>query len=293
MRPFGQVLTAMITPFTDDGAVDHGAVARLVDHLLSNGSDGIVVAGTTGESPTLGDDEKLALYAAVAEAAGDRGAVIANTGTYDTAHSVEMSKRAADVGVDGHMAVTPYYSRPPQEGLIRHFTAIADAVDIPLMLYNIPGRTGTLIEIPTLTELCEHPNVAAIKDAVENVAFTARTREAIGDAAAIYSGADAFTLPMMTAGAVGVVSVASHLVGPQIKRMVESAEAGDLGTAAKMHQALLPFFDALFLETNPIPLKGILNRAWGPVGTPRLPLIPASDATIDTLEQALGRAQQA
>ncbi|MEE8330878.1 MAG: 4-hydroxy-tetrahydrodipicolinate synthase [Acidimicrobiia bacterium] len=293
MAPFGEVITAMITPFTPDGEVDYGQLWKLAEHLVANGSDGLVVSGTTGESPTLSSDEKLAVFRGVVEAVGDNGVVIAGVGTYNTAHSVEMARHAADAGCDALLAVTPYYNKPPQEGLVMHFEAIADATDLPLMLYNIPGRSARLIEIDTLARLAEHSRIVAVKDAVEDTGFTSRTFAACGDALAIYSGADAYTLPMLAAGAVGVVSVASHLVGRQIKRMFAEATAGDGGAATKIHHALLPLFDSLFLEPNPMPLKGILNKVWGPVGDPRLPLIPASDSVVEAVEAALAVAQQA
>ncbi len=294
MAPFGEVLTAMITPFTADGEVDYGQVWKLARYLADHGSDGLVVSGTTGESPTLSSDEKVAVFRTVVEAvAGKRCTVVAGTGTYDTRESVELSERAAEVGCDALMAVTPYYSKPPQEGLYRHFTAIADATDLPLMLYNIPGRTSRLIEVTTLARLSEHPRIVAVKDAVESVGFTARTLEACGDRLAVYCGSDDHTLPLIAVGGVGVVSVASHLAGPQIKRMVTAARRGDLGTATKIHQELLPLFGALFLEPNPIPLKAALNDVWEPVGDPRLPLIPASPETLQAVKDALARAQQA
>jgi 4-hydroxy-tetrahydrodipicolinate synthase len=293
MAPFGEVITAMVTPFTSDGAVDYGQLWKLAEHLVANGSGGVLVAGTTGESPTLTSDEKVAAFRTVVEAVGDSAVVLAGVGTYDTAHSVELAQRAAEAGCQALLAVTPYYNKPPQEGLVLHFTAIADATELPLMLYNIPGRTSRLIEIDTLARLGEHQRIVAVKDAVEDSGFTSRTYAACGDSLAIYSGADAYTLPMMAVGAVGVVSVASHLVGTQIKRMVTSAASGDLGTATKIHQALLPFFDALFLETNPMPLKGILNKVWGSVGDPRLPLLAASPAVVAALEDAYATALQA
>lgn len=240
----------------------------------------------------MSDEEKVAAFRTVVDAIGSDAHVIAGVGTYDTAHSVALAAKAAEAGCSALLAVTPYYNKPPQAGLVQHFTAIADATDLPLMLYNIPGRTARLIEVETLAELAAHPHIVAVKDAVEDSGFTARTREACGDALAIYSGADAYTLPMLAAGAVGVVSVASHLAGPQIKRMIEAATSGDLGGATKTHQALLPLCDALFLEPNPMPLKGIMNRVWGPVGDPRLPLLPSSEAVVATLEEALARAQQ-
>ncbi len=294
MAPFGEVLTAMITPFTPDGEVDYGQAWKLARFLADHGSDGLVVAGTTGESPTLSNEEKVGLFRTVVEAvAGKRCQVVAGTGTYDTRESVELTEAAAEVGCDAVMAVTPYYSKPPQEGLYRHFTAIADASDLPVLLYNIPGRTSRLIEVPTLARLSEHPRIVAVKDAVESLGFTARALESCGDRLAVYSGSDDHTLPIIAAGGVGVVSVASHLAGPQVKRMVESARRGDLGTATKVHQELLPLFAALFLEPNPMPVKAALGAVWEPVGEPRLPLVPASAETLQSVKDALARAQQA
>jgi 4-hydroxy-tetrahydrodipicolinate synthase len=291
--PFGHVLTAMITPFDDGGAVDHGRVWELAKHLVDTGSDGIVVGGTTGESPTLSDDEKIALFRAVVDAVGDRAAVVAGTGTYDTAHSVELTHAAAEAGCDAVMAVTPYYNRPPQKGLTAHFTAIADATDLPVMLYNIPGRTGRRIEVDTLAGLAGHPKIVAVKDAVGDLGFTADTRVAVGPDFGIYSGDDVLTLPIMAVGGDGIVSVAAHVAGVQVKRMVGAVLAGDLATAGTLHLALTPLFRALFLEPNPIPVKAALNRFWAPVGDPRLPLVPASEETIGAIERALAAAQRA
>lgn len=292
MAPFGHVLTAMITPFGPDGSVDYEGAWRLARFLAENGSDGVVVTGTTGESPTLTHDEKVGLYRTVVEAVGDRAKVVAGTGTYDTRESVELSRRAAEVGCHGVMAVTPYYSRPPQEGLIAHFQAIADATDLPVLLYNIPGRTGRRIEVATLARLAEHPRIAAVKDAVGELAFTTNTRLAVGDSLAIYSGDDINTLPMMAVGAVGVVSVAAHLAGKQIRAMVQAALDGDLVEARRLHLGLAPLASALFLEPNPIPVKGAMNVLWEPVGDPRSPLVPASEETLQQVKVALGAVQQ-
>jgi 4-hydroxy-tetrahydrodipicolinate synthase len=291
--PFGRVLTAMLTPFDPDGAVDHGRVWELARHLVDTGSEGIVVAGSTGESPTLSDDEKVALFRAVVEAVDGRAKVVAGTGTYDTAHSVELTRRAAAAGCDAVMAVTPYYNRPPQSGLIEHFHAIADASDLPVMLYNIPSRTGRLIEVETLAELAGHPGIVAVKDAVGDVGFTTRTRVAVGEDFAIYSGDDLNILPLMAVGGIGIVSVAAHLAGEQVARLVAAAAAGDMETARTVHLALAPLCKALFLEPNPMPLKGAMSKLWGPVGDPRLPLVPASAATVAAVEEALVIAQQA
>jgi 4-hydroxy-tetrahydrodipicolinate synthase len=291
MAPFGHLLTAMITPFTSSGDVDYEQTWRLARFLIESGSEGLVVSGTTGESPTLSNDEKVALYRTVVEAVGGKAHVVAGTGTYDTAESVELTRRAAEVGCDGVMAVTPYYSRPPQAGLIEHFTAVAGASDLPVLLYNIPSRTGRRIEIETLSRLAEHPRIVAVKDAVGELTFTTNTRLAVGEGFAIYSGDDINTLPMMAVGAVGVVSVAAHLAGKQIKAMVEAALRGDLATARDLHLALAPLAGALFLEPNPMPVKAALNALWEPVGAPRLPLVPASEETVQRIKEALGAVQ--
>ncbi len=291
MHPFGRVLTAMVTPFTSTGAVDHEAAYRLARHLVDNGSDGLVVTGTTGESPTLAFDEKVALYATVKQAVGERAKVVAGTGTYDTAESVELSRRAADVGADGLLAVTPYYSKPEQRGLVAHFTAMADATDLPVMLYNIPGRTARLIEIPTLAELATHDRIVAVKDAVMDIDHTSEVCRTIPELA-VYSGQDSFTLPMMAVGARGVVSVVSHLAGRQVRVMVDAALAGDMAEARRFHQLLLPLCWACFLESNPGPVRSALNRWWEPVGAPRLPVLDATSETLAAIEAALIHLQE-
>jgi 4-hydroxy-tetrahydrodipicolinate synthase len=289
--PFGRVLTAMITPFDASGAVDAGAAWDLARHLIAEGSDGVVVAGTTGESPTLSSDEKLMLFRTVVEAVGDHGFVVAGTGTYDTAESVHLTEQAVAAGVHGVMAVTPYYSRPPQQGLFEHFTAIADVSAVPVIVYNIPSRTGRLIEVSTLARLAAHPRIAAVKDAVGDLAFTTNTMLSCGDSLTIYSGDDILTLPMMAVGAVGVVSVASHLAGPEIAAMVAAAAAERWDEARSLHLRLAPLFSACFLEPNPIPVKAALDALWKPVGRPRLPLVPASDATVSAIKEALAVAR--
>lgn len=289
--PFGAVVTAMVTPFDDGGATNYDQFDRLCRFLISHGSDGLLVTGTTGESPTLTSVEKLALYTTAVEAVAGRAAVLAGTGTYDTRASVEASKAAADQGVDGILAVTPYYSKPSQRMLIAHFTAIADATELPMLLYNIPGRTSRLIDIETLAELAQHPRIVGVKDAVGDIGFTTRTRMAVPEDFAIYSGDDSMTLPIMAVGGCGVVSVASHLVGNQIKAMVTAAAAGDLIAAARIHDALMPTFDACFIEPSPVPLKGALSTLWEAMGPPRLPLLAALEETTSTLVSAVGKAQ--
>lgn len=281
----------MITPFRDDGGIDYERVWRLARYLTDHGSNGLVVTGTTGESPTLSAEEKVSLYKAVADAVAGRDVqVVAGTGTYDTAESIELSKRAAEAGCHGILAVTPYYSRPSQEGLLAHFHAIADATDLPVMLYNIPGRTARRIEVSTLAELAQHPKIVATKDAVMDIDFTSATVNQVPELA-VYSGQDSETWPMMAVGAVGVVSVVSHLAGDSVRALVDAAAGGRMDEARSLHHSLLPLCDACFLEPNPQPVKGALNALWEPVGAPRLPLVPASEATIGAVKEALGSLQ--
>jgi 4-hydroxy-tetrahydrodipicolinate synthase len=285
--PFGAVLTAVITPFHEDGSVDFGTFTRLTQHLTAHGSDGVVVCGTTGESPTLNAVEKVALFKAAVDAVGARSTVVAGTGTYDTRESIELSKRAAEVGCHAVMAVTPYYSKPPQEGIARHMMAIADATDLPMMVYNIPGRTCRLIEVDTLIRLAAHPQIVAVKDAVDDIDWTVGQIDALPEGFAVYSGSDALTLKIVRAGGVGVVSVAAHLAGDSIRAMVESAIVGKDDEADRLDAALAPLVEALFIEPSPMPLKAGLTLAWYPVGEPRLPLIPASDEATTAVREAL------
>jgi 4-hydroxy-tetrahydrodipicolinate synthase len=286
--PFGQVVTAVLTPFTEEGAVDYEAFWRLLKFLAENGSDGVLVSGTTGESPTLSVIEKLSLYKTAVEAVGGKMQVIAGTGTYDTKESVELTREAVGLGVDGVLAVTPYYSKPPQEGLFRHFVAIADASEVPVMLYNIPGRTARLIQVETLKRLAVHPRIVAVKDAVDDIDFSRRELDQLPDDFAVYAGSDGMTRGIVEAGGVGVVSVASHIAGPQMRLLVEAAAGGDSEEAERLEADLQPLFSALFLEPNPMPLKAGMNALWGPVGDPRLPLITATDETLAAIELAVG-----
>jgi 4-hydroxy-tetrahydrodipicolinate synthase len=280
----------MITPFTPSGDVDHEKSWRLARHLSDNGSDAVVVTGTTGESPTLSNVEKLSLYKTVVDAvAGKDTYVIAGTGNYNTAESVELTEKAAALGCDGVLAVTPYYNKPTQAGLVAHFTAIAD-VGVPVLLYNIPSRTGRLIEIETMARLAEHENVVGVKDAVESIDFTSRTVNRI-PGFPVYSGQDSHTWPMMAVGAIGVVSVIAHLAGRAVAAMVRAALAGDIEEARRLHHLLLPLCEACFLETNPSPVKGAMDRIWEPVGDVRLPLVGASEETLVEVEKALGAVQ--
>ena len=290
--PFGTVLTAVLTPFDDEGSVDYGVFWKLIRHLADNGSDGVVVTGTTGESPTLSKPEKIALYKAAVEAAGDRMKVIAGTGTYNTAESVALTEQAAGVGVDAIMAVTPYYSKPPQAGLIKHFTAIADATDLPLMLYNIPGRTSRLIEVETLVELAHHDRIVAVKDAVGDLDFTRRAIEQLPEGFAVYSGDDGRTKDIVYANGVGVVSVAAHFVGNQVQKLIAAIVAEDHDEANRIQDKLSPLFEALFLEPSPMPLKAGMRVLWENVGEPRLPLVSGAPETAEKIKAAYEVAQE-
>ncbi|MDJ0663818.1 MAG: 4-hydroxy-tetrahydrodipicolinate synthase [Acidimicrobiia bacterium] len=290
--PFGTVLTAVLTPFDSEGSVDYGVFWKLIRHLADNGSDGVVVTGTTGESPTLSKPEKIALYKAAVEAAGDRLKVIAGTGTYNTAESVALTEQAAGVGVDGIMAVTPYYSKPPQAGLVRHFTAIADATDLPLMLYNIPGRTSRLIEVETLVELAHHEKIIAVKDAVGDLDFTRRAIGELPEGFAVYSGDDGRTKDLVYANGVGVVSVAAHFAGNQIQKLIAAVISEDHDEANRIQDKLSPLFEALFLEPSPMPLKAGMKALWDDVGEPRLPLLTAAAETTEKIKAAYEVAQE-
>lgn len=284
--PFGRLLTAMATPFDGEGRVDLETTARLALHLVESGTEGIVVTGTTGESPTLSDQEKLSLYRTVVETVGDRASVIAGTGSYDTAHSVHLSQEAQAVGVDGLLLVTPYYSRPPQNGLEAHFSAIADAVEVPCLLYDIPSRTARMIEVPTMARLARHPRIVGVKDATD-IAHTAAVRAAVPDDFAVYAGDDVSVLSVMAIGGVGVVSVAAHVAGRQIRAMIDAFCDGKVEEAARAFVRLAKLFEALFVEPNPIPLKAALRLIGIEAGVPRLPLVEAQPATVEALRAVL------
>ena len=280
---FGEVLTAMLTPFGSDGSLNVAAARDVAVHLVEHGSEGLIVCGTTGESPTLSHDEKLSLFEAVIDAVGDRATVVAGTGTYDTAESIELTKEAAGLGVDACLVVTPYYSRPPQNGLLAHFTAIADESSVPLILYDIPGRTARRIERPTMLALSDHPNIVAVKDAVGDAGETATLRAELDDKGAvdfeIYSGDDPLLLPHLAAGAVGIISVCAHLVGPQIKQIFSAWNDGKLDEARRIFLELQPLLSTIMtLTASPIPVKAAMTMLGHDVGAPRLPLV---DATPD------------
>lgn len=277
MVNFGRVITAMATPFNDDGGVNWSVAEKLADYLITNGSDGIVVCGTTGESPTLSKEEKYELFQVVKNAVANKGKVIAGTGSYSTQEAIATTKKAAKLGVDGSLQVVPYYSKPPQVGLYKHFVEIAKACsDLPMMLYNIPGRTGKNLEIETVAKLAEVDNIVAIKEASGNLEQISDIRRSTHSPFAIYSGEDSLTLPSLSVGSVGVVSVASHLVGPQIREMIEAFEVGKVNLARDTHLKLSPLFKALFWTTNPIPVKAALSIQGWNMGRCRLPLCTIS-----------------
>lgn len=278
-RPFGRVLTAMVTPFTADGGLDVEGAQRLAAHLVDEGgNDGLIVNGTTGESPTLADAEKETVLRAVVEAVGNRATVVAGAGNNDTRHTVEIARAAEKAGAHGLLVVTPYYNRPPQAGLIKHFSAAADAADLPVMLYDIPGRTGTPIETDTLVRLAEHPRIVAVKDAKGDLGATSWVM-ARSDLA-YYSGDDMLNLPLLSVGAVGFVSVVGHLVGVRLRALLDAYEAGDVARATQIHRGLLPIYTGIFRTQGAILTKAALNLLGHAVGPVRSPLV---DATVDQL----------
>ena len=283
--PFGRALTAMVTPFTADGSLDLEGAQRLAAHLVDAGNDGLVVNGTTGESPTTSDAEKSDLVRAVLEAVGDRAHVIAGVGTNDTRHTLELAREAERVGAHGLLVVTPYYNKPPQEGLFRHFTAVADATGLPVMLYDIPGRSGVAIDTETLVRLGEHPRIVANKDAKGDLAAAGWALSRSG--LAWYSGDDMLNLPLLSIGAVGYVSVVAHLVSSDLRSMLEAHLAGDVAKAAEIHQRLLPVFTGMFRTQGVITTKAALNLQGLPAGPLRLPLVEATAAEIDRLRKDL------
>ena len=287
MSHFGNVLTAMVTPFKKDLSVDYALAEKLAMHLASTGSDGIVVHGTTGESPTLTHEEELELYKVVLKAVKGKAKVIAGTGSNSTATAIAMTKKAEKLGVDGAMIVAPYYNKPNPEGLYAHFKAIADATSLPMIIYNIPGRTGINMLPDLIARLAVIKNYVVLKDAAGNLDQTSATRIATPKNFQILSGDDSLTLPMMAVGAEGVISVAAHIAGLEIKEMVTSFLAGDVKKAQKSHQKLLPLFKVIFITTNPAPVKAALNLMGFAVGNPRLPLVAVNADQAKKIEKVL------
>ena len=282
-EPFGRVITAMVTPFTEDGRVNYATAEKLATHLVENGSDGLVVCGTTGESPTLSWQEEYELFQVVKQAVGDRAKIIAGTGSNSTTEAIAATKEAAKLNLDGSLQVVPYYNKPPQQGLYEHFKAIAEAApDLPMMLYNVPGRTSCNLEPETVANLAQISNITAIKEASGNLEQACKIRRLTPDSFAIYSGEDSLTLPMLTVGAVGVVSVASHLVGNQMQEMIEKFAEGNNKRATAIQLEIFPLLQALFITTNPIPVKTALNLQGWNLGGLRTPLCKLQ---LDLLEK--------
>ena len=285
---FGRLITAMVTPFTPDLELDLPRTAALASRLLDQGSEALVVCGTTGESPTVFYDQKLEVFRAVIDAVGDRAPVIANVGDNCTADSVGFARKAASLGVDAIMCVVPYYNKPPQEGLYRHFRAIAEAVEVPVLLYNIPGRCVVNMTAETTLRLARDvENIVGVKEASGDLVQIARIVEGAPDGFEVLSGDDGMTLPMMGVGATGVISVASHVAGPQMREMVEGHAAGEHTRALSLHLRLLPLFNALFMTSNPIMVKDALAQCGFPVGACRLPLVPPTDVQSADLGRVL------
>ena len=280
--PFGRLLTAMVTPFTKSGEIDWAGVEKIAAHLVSTGHDGIVLNGTTGEAPTTSDDEKDQIIKVVRKVVGDKIKIVAGAGNNETSHSVEQAQRAAKAGANGLLVVTPYYNKPPQAGIQAHFTAMADATDLPVMMYDIPGRTGVEIESDTIVKLAEHKNIVALKDAKGNPAATSWVikRSAIP----VYSGDDILNLPLLSVGAVGFVSVCGHTVGADLRVMLDSWFSGNSSKALEVHQKLLPVFTGTFRTQGAIMTKAALNLMGLPGGFTRLPLVDATDAQIAQLK---------
>lgn len=284
---FGRVLTAMVTPFDKQGDVDYDTMTRLIEHLLNNGTEGLIITGTTGESPTLNNEEKISIYKHVVKIVNERIPVIAGTGTYNTLHSIELTKEAEHAGVDGIMLVTPYYNKPNQHGLYEHFATIAKATKLPIMLYDIPGRSGINLETETIVELSHIPNIVSLKDASGNLSHTATVIHSTSDEFTVYSGDDEMTLPILSIGGHGVVSVASHIIGREISEMIEAFITGDVEVAAQMHRSLLPVMTGLFLAPSPVPVKTALNIKGIHVGGVRQPLLQLSEVEKQQLKQLL------
>ena len=287
MNKLGRLLTAMVTPFNSAGEVDYRQARKLAQALLDSGSDGVVVSGTTGESPTLSSEEKLKLFAEVKSEIAGKGTVVAGTGSYDTRESQKLTREAEKVGVDACLLVVPYYNRPTQPGLLEHFKAIASATALPCILYNVPSRTVTSLTAETVIKLSQIDNIVGVKEASGNFGQIAGIIEGTRDDFLVYSGNDGDTFPIMALGGYGIISVASHLVGKQIKEMVEKFLSGEVGEAARIHRKLLPLIDALFILPNPVPVKYALNYLGFPAGKPRLPLVEPDEKSAATIRATL------
>ncbi len=283
----GEILTASVTPFDADGAVNLPKFRELAAFLVENGSDGLVVTGTTGESPTLTDDERFSLYEAAVETVGDRATVIAGTGTYDTRHSVHLTSKAHELGVDGFLIVTPYYNKPPPRGIVEHVKTIASVTDKPIVYYNIPTRVVNLVAVETLAELAEIPNVVGVKQAWDDLEDARRIVDETG--LALYAGDDNILVPFLEVGGTGGICVHTHIVGPQVKQQLQAFRAGDVERARQIDEELAPAYEILGVTVGPIGIKAALNLLGHDVGGLRLPMVEATDEEKDTIRACLER----
>lgn len=276
MIDFGRLLTAMVTPFDENNRIDLNMTTQLIEHLIATGSDGLVVAGTTGESPTLSHEEKITLFKHVVKVVDGRVSVIAGTGSNNTQASIELTKEAEQIGVDGALVVTPYYNKPNQEGLYQHYVAIAKETELPIMLYNIPSRAVVRLNVETVVALSQIDNIVAVKDSTGDLDGIASIIEQVDTGFSVYSGDDSLTLPIQSIGGSGIVSVSSHIIGNEMKEMIELFEQGKVKEASKLHRKLLPIMRALFMAPSPSPVKSALRYKQIDVGSVRLPLVPLS-----------------
>ncbi|PEL10786.1 4-hydroxy-tetrahydrodipicolinate synthase [Bacillus sp. AFS017336] len=293
MSRFGKISTAMVTPFDSKGNIDFAKTTKLVNYLIENGTDSIVVCGTTGESPTLTTEEKLALISHVVSAANGRVPVVAGTGSNNTRETVELTKKVSALGVDAIMVVVPYYNKPNQEGLYQHFKAAAESTELPVMLYNVPGRTVASLSVDTVVRLAEIENVVAIKDATGNLSIMTEIIDRTPEDFELYCGDDGLTLPAFAIGSKGTVSVASHVLGNEMQQLAESFFTGDMAKAQFLHRKLLPLFDGFFMAPSPSPIKTALQMKGLDVGGVRLPLVPLSEAERATLSNLINKLDEA
>lgn len=288
MKGFGRILTAMVTPMKENGEVNYEEAGKLACHLVETGSEGVVVSGTTGESPVLTVEEKCQLFKVVREAVTGKAAVIAGTGSYNTADSIELTKQAEKIGCDGIMLVTPYYNKPSQEGLYRHFKAVASQTGLPMILYNVPGRTALNMLPETVARLAAIENIIAVKEASGSLDQVAEIKRMTPGDFLVYSGDDSMTLPILSVGGYGVISVASHLAGKMIQEMVTSFVTGKVKTARELHLKLFPLYKVLFITTNPVPVKAAVEFIGIKAGAPRLPLVRATEQEVNAIKQVMG-----
>ncbi|WP_440895374.1 4-hydroxy-tetrahydrodipicolinate synthase [Amphibacillus sp. Q70] len=284
---FGQLLTAMVTPFDQRNQINYAKVTELMDYLTENGSDGLVIAGTTGESPTLTYDEKIALFKHTVKIADEKYPIIAGTGSNNTEETIQLSKAAEEIGADALLLVTPYYNKPNQAGLYQHFVAVAEATNLPIMLYNIPGRTMVHLNVETIIELSKIDNIVSVKESSGNLDAIAKIVAETDDDFTVYSGDDSLTLPMKSIGGAGVVSVSSHIIGNEFKEMLTKFDSGDVKAAARLHRQLLPIMRGLFMAPSPAPVKAALQMKGIDVGSVRLPLVNVNEVEEQLIRDLL------